>query len=254
MGKAIDMTGQITDEGVYIIERDYSNTHEAHWRCICPNCKREDWIVKGSRLRGSNQVKMCKQCTAMNNLKKIKEPYYKDIKGQRFGMLTAIERTNEKNKTTYLWKCKCDCGKICIKDGEYLRNGDTQSCGCNSSSRGEAKIKSLLQENNIPYKTEVSFDNFTYEETKGKPRFDFQIMTEDGYYLIEYDGKQHFEKTLYSEDLTKIKNNDKIKNNWCIKNKIPLIRIPYSHYNKLSIKDLLLETSDFIIKEEENEQ
>ena len=46
----------------------------------------------------------------------------------------------------------------CILLPTYHRNGDTQSCGCDSSSRGETKIKSLLQENNIPYKTEVSFD------------------------------------------------------------------------------------------------
>ena len=85
MGKAIDMTGQITQYGVYIIERDFSNTHEAHWRCKCPICKREDWIVKGSRLRGENQIKMCKICSAKNNLKSIQQPYFKDIAGQRLG-------------------------------------------------------------------------------------------------------------------------------------------------------------------------
>lgn len=42
---------------------------------------------------------------------------------------------------------------------------------------------------------------------------------------------------------------DEIKNQWCKDNNIPLIRIPYIHYNNLTIKDLLLETSKFIIKE-----
>jgi len=33
----------------------------------------------------------------------------------------------------------------------------------------------------------------------------------------------------------------------------PLIRIPYTHYNNIIIDDLLIETSDFIVKENNNE-
>ena len=41
---------------------------------------------------------------------------------------------------------------------------------------------------------------------------------------------------------------DAIKTNWCLDNNIPLIRIPYTHLNKLCIEDLLLETSSFIVR------
>jgi hypothetical protein len=41
---------------------------------------------------------------------------------------------------------------------------------------------------------------------------------------------------------------DAIKTQWCKDNNIPLIRIPYTEYNKLCLEDLLLETSKFIIK------
>ena len=40
---------------------------------------------------------------------------------------------------------------------------------------------------------------------------------------------------------------DNFKNKWCKENNIPLIRIPYTHYNELSIKDIMLETSKFIV-------
>ena len=33
----------------------------------------------------------------------------------------------------------------------------------------------------------------------------------------------------------------------CKENNIPLIRIPYTHLNKLCLEDLLLETSNFIV-------
>ena len=48
--------------------------------------------------------------------------------------------------------------------------------------------------------------------------------------LIEYDGRQHFESVDIwgGEDaLLKRKINDEIKNNYCIKNRIPLLRISY---------------------------
>jgi len=38
-----------------------------------------------------------------------------------------------------------------------------------------------------------------------------------------------------------------IKNTYCKEHNIPLIRIPYTHYNDLCIEDLLLETSNYII-------
>lgn len=253
MVKAINMAGQTTENGVYIIEK-YSipKQRETHWRCICPICKRKNWIVKGSRLRGKNQATMCKECSCKKNLSKIKEPYFKDISGQRFGKLVVIERENKKNKTTYLWKCICDCGNICIKDGEYLRNGDTSSCGmCENKSKGELKIKSILDNNNIHYTMEKSFDNFIYQDTQRKPRFDFQVFDDqNNFYLIEYDGKQHFETTYYSQNLEENQQKDKIKDNWCLKNNIPLIRIPYTHYNNLHLEDLLLQTSNFIVKED----
>ena len=249
MGKAIDMTGQITQYGVYIIERDFSNTHEAHWRCKCPICKREDWIVKGSRLRGENQIKMCKICSAKNNLKSIQQPYFKDIAGQRFGKLLALERTEEKHKTCYIWKCLCDCGNICYKSGEYLRNGDTQSCGCIVKSKGEEKIENLLNAAKIQFEREKTFKDFVFSTGK-HPRFDFAIYN-NGYlsYLIEFDGRQHFiqEDNGYGAELEKIIERDNIKDMWCKNNNIPLIRIPYTHLNKLTLCDLLLESTTFKI-------
>lgn len=54
----------------------------------------------------------------------------KDLSGQKFGMLTAIERVGSDKKGTALWKCVCDCGKETIVR-TYALTGHTQnSCGC----------------------------------------------------------------------------------------------------------------------------
>jgi len=50
-----------------------------------------------------------------------------DLKGQRFGRLTALFYSDN-----YKWICKCDCGKEKAIAGSSLKNGLTKSCGCYS--------------------------------------------------------------------------------------------------------------------------
>lgn len=54
---------------------------------------------------------------------------FKDITGQRFGKLTALQCVGTKHRMK-LWKCKCDCGNEIIAYGTHLRKGTTKSCGC----------------------------------------------------------------------------------------------------------------------------
>ena len=69
--------------------------------------------------------------------------------------------------------------------------------------------------------------------------------------LIEYHGKHHYEpvgfgnkiKTDVIEQLINVKKHDEIKTKWCFENKIPLLVIPFSDYDKI---ELLI--SDFINK------
>lgn len=48
------------------------------------------------------------------------------------------------------------------------------------------------------------------------------------------------------EHFIKVQERDNYKNQWCIKNGVPLIRIPYIHLKDLCINDLILNTSNFI--------
>jgi len=54
---------------------------------------------------------------------------YKDLTGQRFGRLVAIERAGTRNGYA-LWKCKCDCGKETEVISNSLKRGLSKSCGC----------------------------------------------------------------------------------------------------------------------------
>lgn len=63
--------------------------------------------------------------------------------GNRYGKLLVLEYAGT-NGHNALWKCKCDCGKECVKLGVSLRCGHTRSCGCYH--------KEQLSERNTKYK------------------------------------------------------------------------------------------------------
>ena len=100
------------------------------------------------------------------------------------------------------------------------------------------------------FKKEKTFETCRFPDSKALAKFDFYVNNK---YLIEYDGIQHFQndKTEHGwntkEALEKRKQHDNFKNQWCKENKIPLIRIPYTHLKELCLEDLLSETSQFKI-------
>lgn len=55
-------------------------------------------------------------------------------------LLVISEAENIKGRAA--WLCKCDCGNYKIIKAEYLKNGDTKSCGClNNEKRSQRYSK-----------------------------------------------------------------------------------------------------------------
>ena len=225
-----------------VIERDGSTAdRHALWRCKC-DCGNE--VTVSGKLLRSSQVVSCgcyQKENAATRIKEISQNNFIDETNNRYGKLTVIKKLDIKGfHPGTLWECKCDCGNTKITYGTYLRQGSVTSCGCLNQSKGEFKIAELLNENNIHFKKEytVIINNIKY-------RYDFAILSSDNniLYFIEFDGKQHFEANMFfggEKQLQKTIKNDEIKNKYCKDNNIPLIRIPYTKLNSLTIKDLLL--------------
>ncbi len=53
----------------------------------------------------------------------------KDLAGQRFHRLTALRVVGTKRRT-FLWLCRCDCGRETTVVTNQLTSGKTTSCGC----------------------------------------------------------------------------------------------------------------------------
>lgn len=55
----------------------------------------------------------------------------KDLTGQKFGDLTAINPTRQNKRKQWFWNCSCACGNSSVEVfGGNLRSGHTLSCGC----------------------------------------------------------------------------------------------------------------------------
>jgi len=234
MAKAIDLTGQRFGK-LTVLKRDYEHQkgRTAYWLCQC-DCGKQK-VIDGANLR-RGQTKSC-GCINIERCKQMGNNHILDLTGQRFGKLVCLSRTDVKKRTSYIWKCQCDCGNITYVEASCLTKGDTQSCGC-IKSQGELKIIQLLNENNIPFEKEKQFDNCRFPDTNKMARFDFYV---DNKYIIEFDGKQHFEiNNFFEQSLEDIQKHDEFKNNWCKDNNIPIIRIPYYKLEDLKIEDIIL--------------
>lgn len=226
-----------------VLEENGRDSHQnVVWKCQCDCGTIKD--IRGTHLT-QGKVLSC-GCLQKEQTSVARK---KDISNQKFGLLTAIKATDQTNNGSIVWECRCECGKITYASVRDLNSHHVNSCGCLARSMGEIKIERLLKGCGLSFTTEKRFDTCRFAETGQQARFDFYV---DNKYLIEYDGPQHFHETsgIYGsiEAVAATQKRDEFKNQWCKENNIPLIRIPYLRLNNLTIKDLLLETSEFVIK------
>lgn len=235
----IDTTSQIGKRygRLVVKERDLSKPighgYGTYWICKC-DCGNTISVAFNSLSTGKTQSCGClhSELVAKNN--------YKDITNQRFGRLVAKENTWVlSNHNSYIWRCECDCGNTDFYcPAEVLLNNNTQSCGC-VTSKGEFIIKQILQDNNIPFNQQFSFPDLRSKKNY-LLRFDFIIYNTDNSInrLVEFDGEQHYNEDTFFSSKNLIEN-DKRKNEYAKTHNIPLVRIPYSELNNLSLELIL---------------
>jgi len=168
----------------------------------------------------------CRKCATLKRLKTTKEFIKKAEKIHNY--------MYDYSKTDYKGS-KEKVIIICPKHGEFEQNPShhLQGHGCPKCfrSKGEEEIEKLLKNNNINFKSQVTFNGCKYK----KPlRFDFYLPDYD--ICIEYDGIQHFEPVMYWGGENGFKEQqikDKVKTKYCKDNKIKLIRIPYTEFNNI---------------------
>ena len=249
MGALINLVGQKFHH-LTVLERATNIGHQTAWlcQCDCPNATKI--VVRGADLKNGH-TKSCGCQRIAANIKRNNEARAKDsIIGKIFGKLTVIRETEQRTKNRkVLYECRCSCGnpKIIYTTKDQLERKRITSCGC-ILSKGEEKIKQILSNNQISFEMEKTFQDCLLPSGR-KARFDFYVNNS---YIIEFDGKQHFkaDKTGWNteERFYNTQKHDKIKNEYCFSHQIPIIRIPYTHLEDISLADLELATSNFILQ------
>lgn len=221
-----DLSGKIFGYWKVLYKNQDKTGHGAIWHCLCTNCGEEKDVRAENLKSGASKSCGCYR----------KELYTDDLINQQFGKLTVIKALpNFKGiANCAYWLCKCECGKEKVVDSWSLKSGNTKSCGC-LISKGENLISNYLDNNQIKYIPQYTFDDLVY---KSKLKFDFFLP--DFNILIEYQGKQHYEIVEAWGGEVGLKERqikDQMKKDYCKNNNFRLIEIPYWEFD--NIKSIL---------------
>lgn len=231
MSKLIDLTGQRFGR-LTVLEKDENRKSKtgSYWvcKCDCGNIK----SVRSASLR-EGAIRSC-GCYRKDFLSELKA---ENLIGAKFGKLTVIGRSLERSSDNRIkWICECECGNQTTVTAHDLKSFHTLSCGCNRKSFGEQIITKILLDNNINFIPQYCFSDLK------RRFFDFAIFDKENKLkqLIEFDGEQHFvESHYFKEALKERQKRDKEKNEYALKNNIPLIRIPYTEKKNITLEKIL---------------
>lgn len=149
--------------------------------------------------------------------------------------IISKEFKNANTKLTF----KCLCGreyKTSWRAFMTFHNDRCPKCSKKQSSYA-LKVENYLLKNNYKYEKEYKFSDC---KDKSFLFFDFIIYIKNKFLLLEVDGETHFVPSWSGQEGLKLQQNrDKIKNEYCKKNNIKLIRVSYLEINDDTYLDKL---------------
>jgi hypothetical protein len=173
-----------------------------------------------------------------NNCRGTKEEFInlsKQIHNNKFDY-SLVEYVNSDSKVKI----------ICPHHGAFEQTPHHHAAGVGcpqcKKSKGELKIKKILEESNINFIPQKTFDDC--KGRKNKLPFDFYIPKYN--LLIEYQGEQHYmikEHWGGEREFIKLQVTDKLKKDYCSLKGIRLLEITYKDDVEKVLKEFLCENS-----------
>ena len=229
----INLAKEVHGEKYDYTQTMYS-TAKQKLKIICP-IHGEQEMLPHHHVRGYGCGKCGKEQINISNGKQLSQEQFLE----KVSSIEGLDFTNSIYKTK-----RSNITVRCLIHGEYTTKAEVllKGCGCPKckSSKGEDIIETWLINNSINYTTQKTFKNCIYERPL---KFDFYLS--DYNICIEYDGEQHFRPVKYwggIEGFKKLIIKDELKNLYCQKNNLSLLRISY--------KDNIIETLEKTIKKE----
>jgi len=175
---------------------------------------------------------ICPECGLGSGRKMNHEQFIKkvrELEGENYKVIGRYSGTHSHIVFRHI-----DCGtEFEMRPNNFIhKNNRCPKC---TKSKGEEAIERWFNSNEIEFKTQFSIEGCKY---KNILKFDFAVELEDGSYcIIEYDGRYH--DSPHSKKKEHVKKwedqvtRDKVKNDFCQKNGIELIRIHHSEFKNI---------------------
>lgn len=180
----------------------------------------------------------CKRCANERISKKYRLRAIEQLKSKLDFQTELIEESYVRSTKPALFICKEHSKEYFQAPRDYVAGW--RGCPiCRRTSIPESEIISILENLNIEYEHQKTFETCVNPETGRKLPFDFYIPTQN--LLIEYDGEQHFMPIgKFDEGLEVRQQYDQYKTDWAQKSRIRLVRIPY--WKKDRLESLIAKT------------
>jgi hypothetical protein len=150
-----------------------------------------------------------------------------------------------KQNNRQMVEIKCSCGEIFSSwTNSFLRENKYRCSECSKlKSRYAKKTSDFLDELKVLYEEEIKIEGCKYKRNLA---FDFQVIINDHFFLIEVDGQFHYVENNMCEnpELALLEQNkkDRIKDKFCKENDIDLLRIPYWEFENENYKHMIKDT------------
>lgn len=139
------------------------------------------------------------------------------------------------------WICPNCNGEYWASPHHRTSKDRTECPLCKKQSKGERRIKNILDKYGIQYKQQEWFSDLYGD--KGRPLlFDFTLYVDDKLVgAIEYNGQQHYRSIEIfggEESYKRQTEYDKRKIHYCLSHRIPILQVSYDHSNRfMSIEE-----------------
>jgi len=217
--KAVEVHGNKYDYSVTVYKNAYTK--------VDINCPNHGIFQKGpsEHLRGVG----CNACKIREREIEVRSRAT-HIHGDKYDYSQAVFYPNT-SKTTI----------ICPLHGPFLQSADShlQGAGCRvcKESKGEKKIRVLLERNCVPFVAQQKFEGC---KLKSQLSFDFFLPTYN--LCIEFNGRHHYEPDQFfggSEEFAYVQARDRIKQEYCKENNITLLVIHYKESVEKKLSEVI---------------
>lgn len=259
----------ITDKSFKCYQCNYDSTErKLSFDFVKTEFKNNGYEILDDNYKGNNNSINCldsdgyyvkMKYTSLNK----KEPYRFSIRFNKENYIKNINHWLEINKINcealYYLKdktlkgdavvvCKCSCGDNFNTSWGAIKDMQVRCKKCSQSmSKMEYKVEKWLLENKVEYIFQKKFEDC--KKIRCLP-FDFYLPKYNC--CIEVDGQQHYFPSKFSQNLNeveefnKVKEHDKIKNEYCKNNNIDLLRISFNDIRRKNNNYISILSNKFI--------